>query len=159
MKTSSLISFRAVFALAAPALLGFGCDSHEHGVASGGGHKHGSAHGGVAVELGDHQYHIDFLADPGTGTLKAWVMDAHAEEFVRVTNATITVKVTVAAAERTLELAARANPTTGETVGDTSEFGGNADWLKGVGSFTAVLPRVELRGKTFTNIAFSYPQP
>ncbi len=157
MNQHSFIALRSIAGLSALAFLGVGCDNHDHAAHSGGGHKHGSAHGGVAVELGDHQFHLDFLAEPGTGTLKAWVMDAHAENFVRITNGSIALKVSVDAAERDLELTAQANATTGETVGDTSQFEGKADWLKGVQRFNAVVPQVQLRGLTFTNVAFSYP--
>lgn len=138
-------------------LLGSGCDNHDHAVHSEGGHKHASAHGGVAVELGEHQFHLDFLADPALGTLKAWVMDAHAENFVRITNGSMALRVSVQASEKDLELTAQANATTGETLGDTSQFEGKADWLKGLERFNAVMPRVQIRGQTFTNVAFSYP--
>lgn len=155
------IPFRSAFAhavwLAALAFLGSGCDNHDHAAHSKGGHHHESAHGGVAVELGEHQFHLDFLADPPSGALKAWVMDAHAENFVRVTNAVLQVRISVQGAERSMDLVAQANATTGEKVGDTSQFEGQAEWMKGVERFSAVVPRLELRGQTFTNIGFSYP--
>jgi len=159
MTTISFTTLRAVVGLGAAALLGPGCDNHDHATPSGSGHKHGSTHGGVAVELGEHQFHLDFLADPSTGSLKAWVMDGHAENFVRVTNGSLALKVSVQTSEKDLELSAQANPTTGETVGDTSQFEAKADWLKGTQRFTALLPSVQIRGQTFTNVTFSYPTP
>ncbi len=158
MKTFHLTPRNAAAWTGALALLGFGCgQQHDHPSPAQGGHSHGSAHGGVAVELGDHQYHLDFLADPGVGALKAWVMDAHADEFIRITNSSVTLRVSVQGSEKDLDLAATANSTTGETVGDTSQFEARADWLKGVDRFTAVVPSVRIRGQTFTNVSFSYP--
>lgn len=136
---------------------------HDHGQepahapAEGNGHKHGSQHGGVAVELGEHQYHLDFLHDPATGTLTAWVMDAHAENFVRIAAGSIPLSVTVGDAKQALVLSAVANPSTGETVGDTSQFRGEAAWLKGVTSFRAVVDDLEIRGTRFQAVPFRYP--
>lgn len=136
-----------------------GCGEHDHAAegTSGGGHHHGSAHGGVAVELGEHQYQLDFLADPDAGTLKAWVMDGHVENFVRVPLPSFDVVVLTATGTQTLSLVACANPASGETVGNTSQFEAEAPWLKGLGRFSATVPRVEIRGTTFTDVRFEYP--
>ena len=74
------------FALTLALLSGAGCGDHDHdhGSAARGGHKHGSKQGGVAVELGEHQYQLDVLHDPAEGALNAWVMDGHMENFVRI---------------------------------------------------------------------------
>ena len=138
---------------------GCGRHDHDHGgaAASEGGHKHASVHGGVAVELGDHEFHLDFVAEPGTGTLKAWVMDAHADQFVRVTNAAWGIRVATPSGEKDLELVAQGNPATGESAGDTSQFEGRADWLKGLDRFSAVVPSIYIRGKRFENLRFAYP--
>jgi len=146
----------AIVAAVATALTG--CDSHDHAQhSSGGGHKHESAHGGVAVELGEHEFQLDFLAEPATGTLKAWVMDAHAENFVRVTNLSWVVRVETPGGAKELELQAQANATTGEKVGETSQFEGRADWLKGMERFKAEVPSLEVRGKRYVKVGFEYP--
>ncbi len=160
MKMSRTVRNWSATALAAMAMgiLSTGCDRQDHGGGAGsGGHGHASAHGGVAVELGDHQYHLDFVAEPSTGVLKAWVMDAHAENFVRVTNASWSVRITAAGVENELALQAQGNAATGEKEGDSSLFLGQADWLKGVERFTAVVPSIEIRGQTYKDLRFSYP--
>jgi hypothetical protein len=50
------------------------------------------------------------------------------------------------------------NPATGETVGDTSEFEVQADWLKGAPEFDGVLRRIAIRGSTFTDVKFNFPR-
>ena len=138
-------------------LTGCGHDDHEMGGGTGTDHHHASAHGGVAVELGEHQYHLDFLHDATHGVLTAWVMDAHVENFVRVATASFPVRVSAGGQTRTVTLTALAKPSTGETAGDTSQFQGEADWLKGLGAFDAVIEEIDIRGNRFRAVAFSYP--
>jgi hypothetical protein len=144
----------ALLACAGLALTGCG---DPHSSASHGHHHHESPHGGVAVALGDHQFHLDFLAEPAEGTLNAWVMDAHAENFIRVPLEGLDVRIRVGEEWRSLRLEPQAQASTGETVGNTSHFRGSADWLKNVTGFAGEVPSIEIRGQTFTNIAFDYP--
>lgn len=152
--------------LAGVVVAGFlaGCGEHGHdhshgkgAGAPGGTHAHDSAHGGVAVELGEHQFQLDVVADPGAGQLKAWVMDGHMENFVRLSLPAIDLEIAGSGATQALRLAAQANAGSGETVGDTSQFQGEATWLKGFTNFSARIARIEIRGQIFTNINFSYP--
>jgi hypothetical protein len=145
---------------AASVLLLAGCGEHDHaGHDHGGGHSHDSLQGGVAVELGDHQFHLDLLAVPEAGQLKAFIMDAHVENFVRVPLKSFDLMIEPAGGTpKTLTLEAQANAASGETVGDTSAFLGQADWLKGVTNFTAILPQLEIRGQTFRGVAIRYPK-
>ncbi len=147
-----------VLALAAATGVLTSCGDHDHDHPSaGGGHKHGSAHGGVLVELGEHQYQLDVLADPGTGTLKAWVMDGHAENFVRVALPALELTLQAGGQSRAISLEAQADAATGEAKGDTSLFLGQADWLKGVTNFQGSIPQMEIRGSKFENLKFAYP--
>ena len=50
-----------------------------------------------------------------------------------------------------------ANPATGETVGDTSQFEAEAPWLVAAGGFQAVVREITVRGTRFENIAFVHP--
>jgi hypothetical protein len=50
------------------------------------------------------------------------------------------------------------NNATGEKIGDTSMFEAQADWLKAVKAFDAVLPQIEVRGTTYTNVEFNFPK-
>lgn len=155
--------FPLLLALAGAAVLFVGCDSHDHtaGQASGGGgggHHHESAHGGVAVELGDHQFHLDFLHEPASGTLTAWVMDAHAENFVRVPLPSFDVTVSTGSTNQVVTLAAVANASTGEKVGETSQFRGVSPVLQGITNFTGTVREVEIRGAKFSGVTFQYPK-
>lgn len=134
-----------------------GHDDHGHSH-SDHGHHHDPPHGGAPVVLGDEAFHLEFVNDPETGTLNAYVLDGHMENFVRLTNAALSVSVARGDTNETLELKALANNATGEKVGDTSHFAATAEWLKTATTFDAVIPSIEVRGTTYTNIAFNYPK-
>ena len=138
--------------LAALALL-TGCSEREH-TASSAGHHHESPHGGTAVELGDHEAHLDVVLDAATGKLTAYVMDAHAENFVRIPLESFEIIAKLPAGEITLVLKAVANTASGEKVGDTSQFEAASDALKGVVGFEAELKQLVVRGKTYSKVSF-----
>ena len=50
------------------------------------------------------------------------------------------------------------NPASGETVGDTSQFEAQADWLRTTPTLDAVLPLLTVRTKTYTDVAFNFPK-
>jgi hypothetical protein len=121
-------------------------------------HEHHPPHGGTPVVLGDEAYHLELVRDAGTGTLQAFILDGEMENFVRSAVPSIEVVADVGGTRRTLVLAAVANPATGETVGDTSLFQAQADWLRAAGEFDAVLKSVTIRGTTFTDVRFNFPR-
>lgn len=121
------------------------------------GHHHEPPHGGTGVELGDHHAHLEFLVDKASGTMTAYVLDAHMENFVRLPAPSIDLSVKAGGAEQSLKLLPVANTATGETVGNTSQFQAQADWLKTTVSFQATVREVTVRGSTFTNVSFEFP--
>jgi hypothetical protein len=123
---------------------------HNHSHA----HVHTAPHGGTLVELGNHAFNVELLRDPATGKLTAWILDAHAENFVRIASPAIEVVAIPGGKFTPLSLAAVANPATGETVGSTSQFEVQADWLKTSGPFSGIVT-VEIRGTKFEKVAFA----
>lgn len=143
--------------LAAVALTGMGCGKEEeHGH---GGHAHEPKNGGMLVEVGRHQFNFEILADTSAGKLTVWVLDAHAENYVRIPAPTLPVSALVDGAEKVLVLAAVANAASGEKAGDTSQFEGSAEWLKKGGGFSGVIKSVQLAGQNFGDVAFKYAPP
>jgi hypothetical protein len=121
-------------------------------------HHHTAPRGGTLVELGDHVGNVEFLLDKATGTLTAYALDAHAENPVRMKEAALSLQITVnGAAPATVTLAATANPLTGETVGDTSQFQATVDALKGAEKFSGVIPAMEYRGVQLPETRFDFP--
>ena len=127
---------------------------HDHGH----GHEHVAPHGGTVVVLGDEAFHLEFLRDATEGALTAWVLDAHMENFVRIPAREIPLIAVVDGTPHPLSLFAVSNPATGETEGDTSEFVGQAEWLKTAGLFETILPSITVRGVTFNDVRFGFPE-
>lgn len=121
-------------------------------------HDHQPPHGGTAVVLGTEEFHLEFLLDQTNGVLRAYVLDGHLENFVRLTAPAVGLVLQLPAGEQALSLAAVASTATGETVGDTSLFSGQSDPLKGLDRFSAVIPEIEIRGRRYTNIMFQFPE-
>lgn len=145
--------------LAAVVVLLAGCSQkdHDHSHAPAAGHAHTAPHGGLLVEVGEHAYNLELVRDDATGKFTAWILDGHAENFVRLKAGSIELVATVGAEKRPLSLQAVANSATGETVGDTSQFEVQADWLKTTASFAVVVPTLEVRDTKFEKITFSFP--
>ena len=138
---------------ASVALLTFSGCSRPESASGSGGHSHQAPHGGTLVEVGEHAYNIELVRDPAAGKLTAYVLDGHAENFLRITAPAIDLVAFTGGEKRPLTLRAVANPATGETVGDTSQFEAQADWLKNTAEFPGEIPALEIRGTRFQNIA------
>jgi hypothetical protein len=139
--------------LAIAVLLTLGACSRPESASSGGGHTHRAPHGGTLVEIGEHAYNLELVRDAAAGKLTAYVLDGHAENFIRIAAPAIELVAFTGGERRPLSLRAVANPTTGETVGDTSQFEAQADWLKNTAEFPGEIPAVEIRGSKFQGIA------
>jgi len=128
---------------------------HNHGTA----HAHTAPHGGTLVELGAHAFNLEFVHDPAAGKLTAYLLDGHAETFVRISAPSFEIVATVAGAKQTLTLNAVANPATGEKLGATSQFEATADWLKTATSFDGVISSLTIRDNPFKAVAFKLAPP
>lgn len=142
---------------------------HAHEAESGGsesdghaGHHHAAPHGGTLIALGDHLAHVELVLDKETGGLVAYVLDGEAEKGVRIAQPTLVVKATVgegdAATVAEVTLAGVASDLTGETAGDTSQFQGAHDALKGVERFAGELAAISVKGQELAGVAFKFPE-
>lgn len=134
---------------------------HDHDHDDDGDHGHGHAHaplrGGVLVELGEETGHLEVVFDRASGKLSAYAMDGHMESPVRLKFPALSLTVRVGdAAGIQAELKAVANPLTGETLGDTSEFSAIIEALKGVDSFQGEFPAMEFRGVQVPAASFKF---
>lgn len=121
-------------------------------------HEHIPPHGGTPVVLGQEAYHLELVRDASAGKLTLYVMDGELENFVRIAAPSLEIVASVAGKSSPLVFRAIANPTTGEKMGDTAQFEATADWLKTTASFDATLTKIEVRGTTFSAVAFNFPK-
>jgi hypothetical protein len=112
-------------------------------------------HGGTAVPLGDN-YQIEFVFDNATGKMDAYIFDDELENYVRIAAPSFDVKATTQAESAVLHFVAVANPATGETVGKTSQFAAQADWLKAANQFDGTIQEINLEGTGFKGILFKF---
>lgn len=125
--------------------------SHQEGA---GHHEHVAPHGGTLIELGEHQYQLEWVSDSGVGRLTLYVLDAHAENYVRIAMPSIVVLLKTPQGNAEVRLQAVGNSKTGETVGDTSQFEILDGAWKGVRSFEGVFQEVLIRGTRFHDVPF-----
>lgn len=115
-------------------------------------------HGGTVVKLGTAAA-LEFVHDPSSGTLTAYVLDGSGLTTMRSPAKAIEVEAApTGGAKTTVSLASTANGLTGDTVGNSSQFGGTAAGLKGVTAFAGVVKSFAAGGQTFTNVSFTYPK-
>ncbi|MEP7116155.1 MAG: hypothetical protein ABI880_01130 [Acidobacteriota bacterium] len=114
-------------------------------------------HGGTVVKFGTAAC-LEFVHDPSSGMLTAYVLNAGATATTRIPAKSIEVEVTVPGGKKVaVSLASTANGLTGDTVGNSSQFGGTQAGLKGVTAFTGVVKGLVVGGQSFTNVEFGYP--
>jgi hypothetical protein len=121
------------------------------------GHEHRAPHGGTLIELGDHAYNIELVRDDAAGRLTAYVLDGHAENFIRLKIPSIELIAMPGGTFTPVSLRAVASTATGETVGDTSQFVGMAEWLKTAGDFSGIFS-VEIRGTRYEQVEYTLPK-
>lgn len=128
---------------------------HDH---EGHAHEHTAPRGGTLVVFGEEFAHIEMLLDSTEGKLNVYVLDGEAENAVRIAQDKIEIAFTSGVTGATeLALPAVASSLTGETVGDTSEFGAQSDALKAVEKFEATVKAISIKGQEFKDVAFKYP--
>jgi hypothetical protein len=151
----------ALLVAAALAVAGCGDAGHDHdhdhdAAPAATGHRHAAPRGGTLVEISHEAVNVEFLLDPATGTLTAWILDGCAEKPVRVVQETIPLQVVADGTAFRLDLAARASELTGETKGDTSEFAGQHDGLRGAATFRGLIERLDVAGRSYQGVKFQY---
>jgi hypothetical protein len=140
------------------ALLG-GCDGEpKPAPATAPVHEHHAPHGGALQVLGEEAAHVELVLESATGKLTAYVLDGEAEKSVRIAQDALELEVTLPGGDAHVVLAAVANELTGETVGDTSQFEGASERLRGAARFEGVLESVTARGVKFDRVRIGYPQ-
>jgi hypothetical protein len=133
-----------------------GCSRPERATAPPSGHRHPAPHGGVLVELGEHQANLEFKFDEARGVLQAWVFDGHAENFVRIEAPGFEVEARTGGSVHLLRFTAVASAMTGETAGNTATFESPAEWLRTAKAFDGRVKAITVRGSLFKDVAFTF---
>jgi hypothetical protein len=132
--------------------------THDHGGHGGHGHHHEAPHGGTLVVLGNEEFHIAFLRQAEAGAMLAYILDGHAHQFIRIAAPSFEVAARPGGEEALLVFRAVGQAETGETVGNTAMFRAEADWLREVDRFEAVLQQITIRGREYSQVPFGFPE-
>jgi len=124
------------------------CDSKPAEPPPAAGHVHRAPHGGLLVELGDEFAHVELVLEGATGKVTAYVLDGEVEKPIRLEQKEIVLRTKGG----DLALQAVGSPLTGEKPGDSSQFEGQSDGLKGTKELDGTLLRIVVKGKELTNI-------
>lgn len=120
-------------------------------------HVFTAPHGGTLLAIGSEFAHVEMVHDASTGELVAYVLDGEAKLGVRLAQETIEVDLVGDSSRGSIALRAVANPLTGERIGDSSEFRGRSERLRGRASFDGVIRRLDLKGTPVEQLAFNVP--
>jgi|SRR5208337_3283955 len=121
-------------------------------------HEHRPPHNGTLVEFGEEFAHLELLLEPDSGKLTGYVLDGEAENPVRLKQSSIRLKLKIDGRPLLLNLKAVASPLTGEVKGDTSEFFAVSKKLKSAQQFSGTVLLIKVKGETFRNVDFKYPE-
>ena len=129
-------------------------EHHDHSAHAGGAHVHQPLRGGILLELGPHGsgHNLELLRNE-KDELEIFILDAHAENYVRIKQPNI--ELSLNDRNHTLTLDAVPDSATGETVGNTSLFRSNqsiASLLPLQGKITAI----QIGSKNYEQTAFSF---
>ena len=122
------------------------------------GHHHEAPHGGTLVVLGDEFAHLELLLDEQSGLLQAYVLDGMAVMGTRLQIPFFMLDVKIEENKLNLKLMAQTNPLSGEKVGDSSLFSIISKDLIGVKKFNAHIPSINIKGITFKDVSFRFPE-
>ena len=105
------------------------------------------------MELGEEAAHLEVLWNTENGKMVVYCIDGECERPLRTTQKQLNLKVD----GETFVLQAVANPLTGETVGDSSEFEGEFPALKSRAKWEGKFAEITLQGQVYKNLDFDYP--
>jgi hypothetical protein len=109
----------------------------------------------MPVRLGE-DYCMELVLNTREGKIRGYVLDDEMENFVRIPAPSLEVTARLPDREEKLLLMPVADNATGEKVGDTSLFEGQADWLKTTRVFDAELKEVAVGSGRYSNVLFSF---
>ena len=141
-------------------LLWIGCSEHVHDEncqSHGGLHVHSALMGGELIPVGEHGsgYNVEVLIDE-SDRLSIYILDAHAENFVRISQINLEVVVTEKNQSRVVMLSAVVDTATGETVGDTSHFRSPAP-IKVTRPFAGHIKSLRIGSREYNHTKIFYP--
>jgi hypothetical protein len=142
-----------------------GHDEKGHDHAKEGGHAHHHAehgpHKGTLVVLSGHKNHLELVLDAATGKLTGYILDDDAHDAVAIKQGELVLGVALPGKEKDdlpepFEVTLSAVKPS--EAGESSEFAGESEKLKGVKEFNAVLTSIKVGEKEEKDVKFNFPK-
>lgn len=124
------------------------------------GDKHelkGPPHGGTPVAVGHYKDNLELVRDGDKGVLQAYVLNAHFDKFVAVPETIFVLIAKFAGSEKKANFE-RMPSTPPSSDGSSYLFETRAQWIRSATNFQGLIPTITLQGRTYTNIAFPFPE-
>ena len=134
----------------------FSC-GEEHHEGSHAAHAHVAPHGGQLVELGEHGsgFNLELVLHED-GFLQIYVLDAHVDNFVRISAGSIDIKITDSnGTEKTISCEPVADPITCETIRSSSLFTSN-ERIRDLIPFKGIIQNIEVMEFSYENIEVNF---
>ena len=141
---------------ATSALFLFSC-GEEQPVEEKGGHYHPAPHGGQLVELGAYGsgFNLELVLHE-QGFLQIYVLDAHVQNFVRISANSIDIEITEQnGTTKNITCDPVADPITGEAVGNTSLFT-STERIDKLLPLTGVINRIDIMESPYENVEINF---
>ena len=120
-------------------------------------HTHDAKHGGIAVELGNEEFHVEFTYGDKSGVLQAYILDAHMENYVRIETHSFPASAVIDGNPHALIFTATSSAATGEKPGDSSLFEAPLPPVTGQPALQLSVPTLMVKGRTYTNVSATLP--
>jgi hypothetical protein len=136
-----------------------GCRDSSESKSDGSGRSKNPPHGGTPVLVAAHKYHLELVRDGNRGVIQAYVLAANLHDFIPVPETNFTLRAMVSRGQTEhLEFQRVTNSTTATLADPSFLFEGRAEWVKVVKNFDGLIPAITVKGATFTNISFPFPE-
>tara|TARA_B110000914_G_C15403856_1_gene418550 strand:- start:315 stop:794 length:480 start_codon:yes stop_codon:yes gene_type:complete len=121
-------------------------------------HNHPAPHGGQLVELGEHGsgFNLELVLHE-EGFLQIYVLDAHVQNFVRISANSIDIEITNQnGTTKNITCEPVEDPITGETVGNTSLFT-STERINKLLPLKGVINRIDIMEFPYENVEINFP--
>ena len=134
----------------------FSCGEEQHEEKHG-AHDHQPLHGGQLVELGKHGsgFNLELVLHE-QGFLQIYVLDAHVQDFVRISANSIDIEITDSnGTDKTITCEPVADPATGETIGNTSLFT-STERIRDLLPLKGIIKKIDVMEFSYENIEINF---
>ena len=122
-----------------------------------GAHNHPAPHGGQLVELGEHGsgFNLELVLHE-QGFLQVYVLDAHVQNFVRISANSIDIEITDQNGNtKNITCEPVADPITGESIGNTSLFT-STERINEILPLKGVINQIDIKEASYENVEINF---